>query len=174
MSLHGAHGRCASLSGRTARIPVLVLAMVLLMLSSAAWTPAASAHAALIATDPPADAILQTAPGQIRLSFDEAVAPLVFRIAQPDGVVADLPLVDSDRNLLVLTPPALTQQGTYALSWRVISADGHPVGGSLLFSVGTAGGHWGARRRAGQPWPARCRCAGYLAGRDVQPGPGRR
>jgi copper transport protein len=28
------------------------------------------------------------------------------------------------------------QRGTHVLSWRVISADGHPVGGSLMFSIG--------------------------------------
>ena len=28
--------------------------------------------------------------------------------------------------------------GTYVMSWRVISADGHPVAGSVLFSVGAA------------------------------------
>ena len=28
------------------------------------------------------------------------------------------------------------QRGTHVLSWRVISADGHPVGGALMFSIG--------------------------------------
>ncbi len=30
----------------------------------------------------------------------------------------------------------MLRRGTYVLSWRVISADGHPVGGSVLFSIG--------------------------------------
>ena len=32
-------------------------------------------------------------------------------------------------------PPGL-RRGSYVLSWRVISADGHPVGGAVLFSIG--------------------------------------
>ena len=32
--------------------------------------------------------------------------------------------------------PSPLREGTYVLSWRVTSADGHPLGGSLLFSVG--------------------------------------
>ena len=35
------------------------------------------------------------------------------------------------------------------LSWRVISADGHPVGGSLLFSVGAPSAQPRRRRAAG-------------------------
>jgi copper transport protein len=33
-------------------------------------------------------------------------------------------------------PPGPLDQGTHALSWRVVSSDGHPVGGTLIFSVG--------------------------------------
>ena len=32
--------------------------------------------------------------------------------------------------------PGTLDQGTHALSWRVVSSDGHPVGGTLIFSVG--------------------------------------
>ncbi|MGN6461150.1 MAG: CopD family protein, partial [Pseudolabrys sp.] len=32
-------------------------------------------------------------------------------------------------------------RGTHVLSWRVVSADGHPVGGALLFSIGTPTGN---------------------------------
>src|SRR5262249_9186758 len=32
------------------------------------------------------------------------------------------------------------QRGTHLLSWRVISADGHPVGGTLMFSIGAPSG----------------------------------
>src|SRR5262249_6059992 len=48
-----------------------------------------------------------------------------------------------DTTVTISAPPAL-RRGTHVLSWRVISADGHPVGGSLLFSIG-------ARSPASQP-----------------------
>jgi len=42
--------------------------------------------------------------------------------------------VANDARLMIPLPEGLTV-GTYLLSWRVISADGHPVGGALTFSV---------------------------------------
>ncbi len=39
-----------------------------------------------------------------------------------------------DATLTIAVPPL--PDGTHVLSWRVISADGHPVGGSLIFSIG--------------------------------------
>ena len=37
---------------------------------------------------------------------------------------------------LVITPTSALGQGTFIVVWRVVSADGHPVTGSLSFSVG--------------------------------------
>ncbi|MBN9025613.1 MAG: copper resistance protein CopC, partial [Rhizobiales bacterium] len=39
-----------------------------------------------------------------------------------------------------MTAPLLADlaRGTHVLSWRVVSEDGHPVGGTLVFSVGAA------------------------------------
>src|SRR4051794_41981370 len=75
-------------------------------------------------------------PAALTLTFNEPVSPLVIRLIGPDGTVVS-PAVKAEDTVLTITPPPL-QQGTHALSWRVISADGHPVGGSLVFSVGTA------------------------------------
>ena len=36
----------------------------------------------------------------------------------------------AENTVVTVTPPAL-RRGTHVLSWRVVSADGHPVGGSL-------------------------------------------
>ena len=38
--------------------------------------------------------------------------------------------------LMLEAAPREWRRGTHVLSWRVISADGHPVGGSVMFSVG--------------------------------------
>jgi copper transport protein len=123
---------------RPARALATKLCALFLLLPMLLWAPAAAAHAALIASDPPNEAVLHNAPREASLSFDETVAPLVFKIAQPDGTLIEPQRVTAEQDGIVLTLPPLTQQGTYALSWRVISADGHPVGGSQLFSIGTA------------------------------------
>jgi copper transport protein len=59
-----------------------------------------------------------------------------MRLIGPDGT-AMTPAASAENTTVTVKPPAL-QRGTHVLSWRVISADGHPVGGSLVFSVGEA------------------------------------
>jgi copper transport protein len=87
----------------------------------------------------------------VRLTFNEPVSPLVMRlVGAPDGSVQELKGVAVEGTSVVVTLPKLAPdnaqesaqdktQGTRGLSWRVISADGHPVGGTVVFSVGTHG-----------------------------------
>lgn len=116
-----------------------VLAVMLCALTILFWAPDTSAHASLISSVPPAGAVLPSAPAQARLVFNEPVSPLVLKIIQPDGSALDLRQVQTLTAGLQLSLPALSQQGAYALSWRVVSTDGHPVGGTLIFSVGVKG-----------------------------------
>jgi copper transport protein len=69
--------------------------------------------------------------------FNEPVTPLVMRLIAPDGTAAT-PAATAENTTVTIKPPVPLRRGTHVLSWRVISADGHPVGGSLVFSVGEA------------------------------------
>ena len=84
----------------------------------------------------PADgAVIAQAPPSLRLTFNEPVSPLAIRLIGPGGDAVALGEIGAaDASLNIAVPPL--QTGTHVLSWRVISADGHPVGGSLVFSVG--------------------------------------
>src|SRR5262245_29835152 len=79
--------------------------------------------------------MLPEPPAVLKLTFNEPVSPLVMRLIGPSGEVI-VPAAAAENNVVTLTPPRL-RQGTHVLSWRVVSADGHPVGGSVIFSVGT-------------------------------------
>ncbi|WP_027060258.1 copper resistance CopC/CopD family protein [Mesorhizobium loti] len=112
---------------------LLTLTMALIVMASANQ---AFAHAALINTDPTDGAVLAQAPAQFSLTFSEPVSPLVLTLVKPDGTpVALTSFRLTDQTVEIDNPQAL-KSGTHVLSWRVISADGHPVGGSLLFSIG--------------------------------------
>lgn len=95
-------------------------------------------HAALIGSDPIEGAILDAAPTQVILSFNEPVGPIEFKLIAPDGHAIQPDSVQSiNQRVLVALPPS-TARGTYLLSWRVVSADGHPVGGVSSYSLDTA------------------------------------
>jgi copper transport protein len=111
-------------------------AALLLMLLAAAQPSAAFAHASLIASDPANEAVLAVAPASLTLTFNEAVTPLLMRIIDQRGAATGLARIERRGDSLVVMPPPGLGAGAYILSWRVISEDGHPVGGALTFWIG--------------------------------------
>src|SRR4051794_19327079 len=96
----------------------------------------AHAHASLVGSEPADGAVVARSPGKFVLRFNEPVAPLVVRMVGPKGEVADIKALAVHDQSIEITAPGALPEGTHLLSWRVVSADGHPVGGSLVFSVG--------------------------------------
>ncbi|QKC81740.1 copper resistance CopC/CopD family protein [Mesorhizobium sp. NZP2077] len=117
------------------RIAGGLLALIMLCVVMAS-TNQALAHAALIKTDPADGAVLAQAPAQFSLTFSEPVSPLVLTLVKPDGTPVALTSFRLTDQTVEIDNPQTLKSGTHVLSWRVISADGHPVGGSLLFSIG--------------------------------------
>lgn len=113
------------------RWPALAAALILWVVSATA----AFSHATLVSSQPADGAVLERAPPMLVLTFNEAVAPLVFKLLGPDGApIGVTPPTDGGATLHI--PVSGLARGTHVLSWRVVSADGHPVGGALLFSIG--------------------------------------
>jgi len=100
---------------------------------------AAFAHASLTGSEPADGAVLAQSPAELTLSFNEPVEPLTIRIVEQNGTAIAIENIRSDGPNLILTPPAALADGAHVVSWRVISADGHPVGGSYTFWVGQRG-----------------------------------
>jgi copper transport protein len=107
--------------------------LLTVLLAGLVQPPPAWGHAALIGSEPPDGATLTDPPAALKLNFNEPVSPLVVRLVGPAGETVT-PAVRAENNTLTILPPPL-RRGTHVLSWRVISADGHPVGGALLFSI---------------------------------------
>jgi copper transport protein len=115
----------------------LALAAALVLL---AGSPAA-AHATLVGSDPVSGSQLDEAPEQVQLRFTErvTVAPDGVQLRGADGsVVATEPAAPAadDPATVVLQIPADLADGSYVVSYRVVSADSHPVAGALVFGVG--------------------------------------
>jgi copper transport protein len=107
--------------------------LIALLLLFAGIQPA-STHATLTSAEPRDGAMLAAAPSELVLTFNEPVAPLVFTLVAPDGT-SDTPAVETAERIVRLRPTRPLADGTSILSWRVVSADGHPVAGSMTFSV---------------------------------------
>jgi copper transport protein len=113
-------------------------AFIAVLLSVWLSSSAASAHASLARAEPADGAMLAETPKALKLTFNEPVSVLVIRLIGPSGEVV-APTAAAENNVVTITPPQL-RRGTHVLSWRVVSADGHPVGGSFVFSIGAASG----------------------------------
>ncbi len=126
-----------------------VLALVLGVVGGLA-VPAA-AHAELQSTTPAAGDVVGRSPGQVVLHFGEAVeisfgSVRVFDASshRVDSGNASHPGADSHAVAVDLS--ASLPAGGYVVTWRVVSADSHPVHGAFTFTVGTGAGGSAALR----------------------------
>src|SRR5262249_18389944 len=121
-----------------------LVAGVLLALAIASLTPVAiQAHARYARSEPGADAVVQTAPPQLRVWFTEELATRGSslqvvdsadnRVDAGDGHVD---LNDPDRKLMWATLMPLAD-GVYTVNWVTVSGeDGDQADGSFRFGVG--------------------------------------
>ncbi|MET7750294.1 copper resistance protein CopC [Micromonospora sp. NPDC005367] len=121
--------------GRLVAAAGLLVAVVALLIAPA--TPA-SAHAVLSSSSPVASAVLPTGPSEVVLTFSESVqkVPDKIRVIAPDGSRADRGDPDFQGAVVKIPVDPAGERGTYLVSYRVISADSHPVSGAFTYSVG--------------------------------------
>jgi copper transport protein len=101
----------------------------------------ASAHAVLISSDPPDGTRLNRSPSSVTLRFDEPVGldPGYLRVVDATGQRVDTgppSHPNSDGAEIEVALRAGLGDGSYLASYRVISADSHPVSGSIRYVVG--------------------------------------
>ena len=112
-------------------------------------TPALSyAHATLISADPSAGSTLLASPRRIRLVFSEQLEASLGRISieGSDGKVVRLAAAGDPHDVYSLVAPLDSlAPGEYRVTWRVVSADGHPVEGTYRFIVSSPDGATTAR-----------------------------
>lgn len=122
----------------------LRLAVPLLVLLVSMLVPAtAGAHASLEASTPADGALLDAAPEQVELRFSGPVVagPGTVQVFAPGGaeLQSGAPTPRKGARIVQATSPTREREpGTYGVSYRVSSEDGHVVNGSFTFSVGEA------------------------------------
>jgi copper transport protein len=140
--LRGVTGFAAAAGSRIDRagLPRVLLSLGVAALAVLAPAAPASAHAAMVAADPVPGSVVPAAPADVTVTFSEPVqvVPGRIQVLAPDGHRIGGPPEVRGAVLRIPLHPADRPLGTYLVSYRVISADTHPVGGALTFSVGAA------------------------------------
>ena len=104
---------------------------------------AAVAHSDLVSSDPEAGSVLEALPTSVLLTFNEDLLILEGAEDANQLIVTDnqgASLVDGKLTVAAntissaLAPSSAT--GEITVTYRVVSADGHPIEGSYTFSVG--------------------------------------
>lgn len=128
------------MSGRS-RLALRVALAVVAVATALAMPATASAHAQLVSSDPPADAVLATAPSDVTATFNEELEPAfaAMTVVGPDQAqwAAGEPEVSGTEMTMAVKP--LGPVGIYTVNYRVTSADGHVVEGSWAFELTTPG-----------------------------------
>lgn len=123
-------GRAAGLTG------ALASAAAVLVVVGAGWQVPAAAHISLLSSDPAPGQRLEQVPDQARLEFSEPVSePAYVVVTAPGGARSDPDTVRVDGATVVVDLPT-GAEGAWALAFRVVSRDGHPVSGRVDFVVG--------------------------------------
>ncbi|MBR0729883.1 CopD family protein [Bradyrhizobium japonicum] len=113
-----------------------LLAALATLLCVVGFATGASAHAALVAVEPASGSMLASAPKAVELRFNEAVTPGAIQLIDGAGKARDDARVSTSGETISVAMPPDLPQGTAVVSYRVISQDGHPVAGSMIFSIG--------------------------------------
>lgn len=109
---------------------------VLLILMLAGPMPVRG-HASLLNSTPTDGAVLDSPPTEIVLEFSEPVGLVDGGTTLHGGDRSPLELVPrSSGNQMIIPLDELVEEGSYIVQWRVISADSHPITGTLSFTVG--------------------------------------
>ncbi|GAA0363413.1 hypothetical protein GCM10009530_11330 [Microbispora corallina] len=147
-----------------------IAALVLALLATAApLASPASAHNVLIGSDPQQGARLAALPNVVTLTFDQAVRRDFARIAVtgPGGAHYEQGEVGTSGAGVFISVRPAGPAGDYSIGYRIVSNDGHPVTGTITFTVtGGTGGTGGVAGPASGSKPGGTAATG--AGRSLE------
>jgi methionine-rich copper-binding protein CopC len=123
----------------------------------------ASAHDALESSSPAANDSITSDPGQVSLTFSDALITIgddtsgfAVQVVDSDGLHYESGCL-TVQGTTVTTPVALGLASGYVVLWQVVSSDGHPTSGQYEFDYAPPspdGAHDGLTNApaCGQPW----------------------
>lgn len=95
----------------------------------------ALAHSTLQSSDPPDGAVITRPPATVTLTFRKAVTVTRVMLEDSRGQARALRLTANGPKPEWQLPLDVASTGHYTLTWRALSADGHPIKGVVSFTV---------------------------------------
>ncbi|GAA8844457.1 hypothetical protein DUHN55_12200 [Helicobacter pylori] len=127
-----------------ARAATAILALAALLATMVGLAAPASAHARLEASSPKEGSTLTATPPEIMLRFNEPIQSglneVSVRTGSTDATDGDL---EVDGGTVYQPLKSSLPAGSYTVSYKVVSADGHPISGSYSFTYAPPGGDTG-------------------------------
>ena len=113
-----------------------VIAAAILTATALSIAPAA-AHATLQSSNPAENSVLDAAPDEVTLTFNQSVQSnfATLTVVGSDGMdwATSDPVIDG--STVTVDLDGLGAGGDYTIGYRVVSADGHPITGSIPFQL---------------------------------------
>ncbi len=117
-----------------------MLCSFLILLAIIVTPQAGFAHASLVDANPTPDSQLSSSPEEIQLTFSERLEDQLYSIVVYDSdsrsVTERKASMSKNHKEIFLDLPDL-EEGVYTVTYKVISADGHPVRDSYVFTIGS-------------------------------------
>ncbi|WP_436703047.1 copper resistance CopC/CopD family protein [Geodermatophilus sp. CPCC 205761] len=125
------------MSRRTAW-PLLLLLLGAWLVAGVGTASPAAAHAELVSTDPGEGARLEQAPAEVTLTFTEGVSlgAGYARVLDAAGERVDAGTATVEGAAVVIPLRSDLGDDGYLVTYRVVSADSHPISGAFSFVVG--------------------------------------
>jgi copper resistance protein C len=114
--------------------------VALFVCSIAAWSSLASAHSVPLRFEPPRDAVLPSAPAEVRIVFDGDIEPAFSSIQVTDSAGrrvdnGDARVVDARYPRVLRVWLGRLPPGVYRVRWHIFAIDGHRSEGTYVFTL---------------------------------------
>ena len=117
----------------------LLAAGVLTLLALLLTSGTASAHDVVTGSDPADGATVANAPTRVSVTFDKTPQPglAALTVVGPDGAHHEQGQATIAGDVVSVPVGPLPAVGEYEIGYRIVSSDGHPVTGSISFTLTT-------------------------------------
>jgi copper transport protein len=137
-------GRVVEASPNRKRRRWRIVALLCIAIGLFVPAPRAEAHAIVLSTEPAIDEVVPASPGSVIIRFNEPIEISfgALRVYSTDGDrvdAGDAEHIEGATEAVEVPLESDLPRGTYTVTWRVVSADGHPISEAFVFHVGAPG-----------------------------------